>query len=124
MNSESPEARTMYGFSTVAYAPSSAVSRNRSVCPTSLSVIHGNNQMSRNPVTCVLLVLVLAAPLLTPAVAWSMPEFARRYSLSCSVCHDAFPRLNAFGQNFADMNYKLPNWRTANTLDLGDERLA
>src|SRR5690606_6705569 len=68
--------------------------------------------------------LVLAAPLLTPAVAWSMPEFARRYSLSCSVCHDAFPRLNAFGQNFADMNYKLPNWRTANTLDLGDERLA
>lgn len=80
--------------------------------------------MSRNPVTCVLLVLVLAAPLLTPAVAWSMPEFARRYSLSCSVCHDAFPRLNAFGQNFADMNYKLPNWRTANTLDLGDERLA
>src|SRR5690606_13945839 len=108
----------------VAYAPSSAVSRSRSVCPTSLSVIHGNNQMSRNPVTCVLLVLVLAAPLLAPAVAWSMPEFARRYNLSCSVCHDAFPRLNAFGQNFADMNYKLPNWRTANTLDLGDERLA
>lgn len=71
-----------------------------------------------------LLVIVLIAPLLTPADAWSMPEFARRYNLSCSVCHDAFPRLNAFGQNFADMNYKLPNWRDANTQNLGDERLA
>src|SRR5690606_6242974 len=25
---------------------------------------------------------------------------------------------------FADMNYKLPNWRESNTLNLGDERLA
>jgi hypothetical protein len=31
--------------------------------------------------------------------------------------------LNAFGQNFADINYRLPNWRDSHTLKLGDERL-
>ena len=72
----------------------------------------------------VFFVFAIATPLLVPPAAWSMPEFARRYNLSCSVCHDAFPRLNAFGENFADMNYKLPNWRNSNTLNLGDERLA
>lgn len=68
--------------------------------------------------------LALALSLLGPRTAWSIPEFARRYNLTCAVCHDAFPHLNAFGENFAAMNYKLPNWRSSNTLDLGDERLA
>src|SRR5690606_36735915 len=72
----------------------------------------------------VFFVFAIATPLLVPPAAWSMPEFARRYNLTCMVCHDAFPRLNAFGQSFADMNYKLPNWRESNTLNLGDERLA
>lgn len=57
----------------------------------------------------------------TPALA--IPEFARTYDLSCSSCHSAFPRLNAFGENFADNNFRLPNWRDK-TLDTGDERLA
>src|SRR5690606_41010616 len=71
-----------------------------------------------------MVVLTLLWSVLLSDAALSMPEFARRYNLSCSVCHDAFPRLNAFGQAFADMNYRLPNWRTSNTLELGDERLA
>ena len=71
-----------------------------------------------------LLAILLALPLLVPTSASAMPEFARCYNLSCNACHDAFPRLNPFGENFADMNYKLPNWRESNTLDLGDERLA
>ncbi|HEX6993669.1 MAG TPA: hypothetical protein VF339_05925 [Gammaproteobacteria bacterium] len=72
----------------------------------------------------VLAVLTVLWTLLLADTALAMPEFARRYNFSCSVCHDAFPRLNAFGESFADMNYKLPNWRTSNTLELGDERLA
>lgn len=56
--------------------------------------------------------------------ASAMPEFARRYNVSCVTCHQAFPRLNEFGKSFIDANYKMPNWRDSNTLNLGDERLA
>ncbi len=55
--------------------------------------------------------------------ASAMPEFARRYSLSCAACHSAFPRLNKFGEHFAKSNMRLPNWmETAD--QLGDDRLA
>ena len=33
--------------------------------------------------------------------AAAMPEFARRYNMSCAACHAAFPRLNKFGEEFA-----------------------
>lgn len=56
-------------------------------------------------------------------VALSMPAFARQYNLNCVACHDAFPRLNRFGDQFAAMNYRLPQWRDT-MMDLGDSRLA
>lgn len=55
--------------------------------------------------------------------AHSMPAFARQYSVSCVVCHDAFPRLNAFGEHFVATNYRMPQWRET-MMDLGDTRLA
>jgi opacity protein-like surface antigen len=70
----------------------------------------------------------LALALLT-ALAWSglsqaMPGFARQYEMSCSVCHSAYPRLNAFGETFRDeFNMRLPNWKEK-TVSGGDERLA
>lgn len=57
------------------------------------------------------------------APASAMPEFARKYNLSCAACHSAFPRLNKFGEQFAANNFKLSNWRTK-TVDTGDDRLA
>ena len=44
---------------------------------------------------------------LQPAAA--MPEFARRYNMSCAACHAAFPRLNKFGEEFAASNMRLPH---------------
>jgi hypothetical protein len=58
-----------------------------------------------------------------PDVAQSMPAFARQYNISCVACHDAFPRLNGFGEQFAAMNYRMPNWRDT-MADVGDSRLA
>lgn len=52
-----------------------------------------------------------------------MPAFARQYNVSCLLCHDAFPRLNAYGETFAAMNYRMPQWRDT-MADLGDARLA
>lgn len=52
-----------------------------------------------------------------------MPEFARRYNITCAACHSAFPQLNAFGEQFAANNMRLPNWKET-TAKLGDDRLA
>lgn len=61
--------------------------------------------------------------LLVASQAVSMPEFARKYDMSCAACHSAYPKLNQFGEHFAASNFKLPNWREG-TVDAGDSRLA
>jgi hypothetical protein len=42
--------------------------------------------------------------------AWTradaFPAFARKYGMSCSACHDAWPILNAVGVNFRDNGYQ------------------
>lgn len=68
-------------------------------------------------------VSVTALLALSTRTASAMPEFARRYDLSCAACHSAFPRLNKFGEHFANNNMRLSNWKE--TADqLGDSRLA
>lgn len=71
----------------------------------------------------VLVILCFFSALYWSSTALGMPAFARQYDLTCAVCHDAFPRLNTFGQDFADNNFRLPNWRET-MMDIGDERLA
>ncbi|MEY2115850.1 hypothetical protein [Rhodanobacter sp. FW106-PBR-R2A-1-13] len=70
-----------------------------------------------------LLLLGAWLALLPTQSASAMPEFARRYNLSCAACHSAFPRLTKFGELFIKNNMRLPNWmETAD--QLGDDRLA
>ena len=63
----------------------------------------------------VLLALSLAHP--RPAYTLPLPKplaipaFARKYGLPCSACHEAWPKLNAFGQMFRDNGYQLGNDR-------------
>jgi hypothetical protein len=70
--------------------------------------------------------LILIAPLLFVALMCSptaqaapltgiraIPAFARKYGLPCSACHEAWPKLNAFGQTFKDNGYQLGNDRDA-----------
>jgi hypothetical protein len=59
--------------------------------------------------TVLLLGLILAA--VRPAAA--LPAFARKYGLPCSACHEAWPKLNNFGQVFRDNGYQLGNDRDA-----------
>ncbi len=87
--------------------------------------------MSKTPVSIPSVLARVAAWLLVGAGLWTlslqsasaMPEFARRYNLSCAACHSAFPRLNQFGEHFAANNMRLPNWMETSR-QLGDERLA
>jgi hypothetical protein len=72
---------------------------------------------------------LLAAMILALSAMWAIPAdaapmFARQYDLSCAVCHAAFPRLNAFGEQFVASNYRLPNWKEKTTVNVGDEQLA
>src|SRR5947207_5771405 len=43
----------------------------------------------------------------------AFPAFARKYGLPCSACHEAWPKLNAFGQTFKDNGYQLMNDKDA-----------
>ena len=52
----------------------------------------------------------------------SIPAFARMYHVSCKLCHVAFPKLNAFGENFADNGYVFPGKQGEVYKDLNDDR--
>jgi hypothetical protein len=55
--------------------------------------------------------LMLAILLAAVRPAQAIPAFARKYGLPCSACHEAWPKLNNFGQAFKDNGYQLGNDR-------------
>ena len=44
---------------------------------------------------------------------YAIPAFARKYGMPCSACHEAWPKLNNFGQSFKDNGYQMGNDRDA-----------
>jgi hypothetical protein len=66
-----------------------------------------------------LLIAVLAA-VFAAADAGAMPAFARHYQLSCTNCHDPFPRLNPYGAEFAANGFMRPD---GDYLTAGDDLL-
>jgi hypothetical protein len=46
-----------------------------------------------------------------PQTASAIPAFAKKTGLRCSACHEAWPKLNAFGQAFQDNGYQIGNER-------------
>lgn len=46
-------------------------------------------------------------------LAQAIPAFARKYGMPCSACHESWPMLNWFGQQFKDNGYQLGNDRDA-----------
>ncbi len=62
---------------------------------------------------------------LAPRAARAIPAFARRYEVSCTLCHGPFPRLKPYGEAFAGRGYALePGTEPApTTADTGDELL-
>jgi hypothetical protein len=57
---------------------------------------------------------MVAIAVLSAAVpAFGLPAFARKYNLRCSDCHEAWPKLNNFGQTFKDNGYQLMTGRDA-----------
>lgn len=54
--------------------------------------------------------------------AYGMPNFARRYNMSCNGCHMPVPRLNEFGYQFRAAGYRMPDGigKEETSKDMGD----
>jgi hypothetical protein len=58
------------------------------------------------------------------ASARTIPAFARKYGVSCSLCHSPPPRLNAFGETFAGNGFEFqPGEEPRDTVGTGDALL-
>ena len=55
----------------------------------------------------VLVVAAAALAVLLPGTASAIPAFARKYNVACSTCHEAWPKLNDFGELFRDNGYQM-----------------
>ena len=70
----------------------------------------------------VFLVLALAATFARPATG--VPAFARRYRVSCQLCHNPAPALNAFGEQFAGNGFRMSaDEEPRDTIGTGDDLL-
>ena len=62
---------------------------------------------------------------MAPRVARAIPAFARRYKVSCLLCHNPFPTLTAFGERFAGNGFRLvPGEASPDTVGTGDPLLS
>lgn len=54
----------------------------------------------------------------------AIPAFARKYSMSCTTCHEPFPRLKPYGDEFAGNGFVLKDKEAPRyTVNTGDSRL-
>src|SRR5690606_23740905 len=66
-------------------------------------------------------ILMLGA---TAQPAQAIPAFARKYRVSCSMCHSPAPRLNDFGERFANNGFEFaPGEAPRDTINTGDPLL-
>lgn len=76
---------------------------------------------SRAVLASVGITMLLAA---TAAPASAIPAFARRYRVTCSLCHAPVPRLNEFGETFAGNGFQMaPGAEPVDTIATGDPLL-
>jgi len=74
----------------------------------------GVSGIATSPVRSLLyFAVVLGIFLFSCTQASAIPAFARKYGLPCSSCHEAWPKLSPFGQQFKDNGYQLGNDRDA-----------
>lgn len=68
--------------------------------------------------------LTILLLLLMPSTASAIPVFARRYKVSCQLCHNPVPTLTAFGEQFAANGFRMsPTEGARDTLATGDDLL-
>ncbi len=81
------------------------------------------NRENLNHVAIVALVLLLIIP---ANKSDAIPAFARKYQISCQVCHaPAMPRLKAFGDEFAGNGFRMTEYQSPRYfIPAGDDKLS
>ncbi len=74
-------------------------------------------------IALLIITIVLVIP---PDQANAIPAFARKYQISCQVCHSpAMPRLKAFGDEFAGDGFRMTEYESPRYfINTGDDRLS
>ncbi len=71
-----------------------------------------------------LFLLIVLIIMLSVQSAMAIPAFARRYKYSCTTCHDPFPRLKDYGDEFAGNGFIEPDEeRERDYVTAGDDKL-
>jgi hypothetical protein len=74
--------------------------------------------------TSALLALAFAATLLVTETGTAIPAYARKYDMSCNVCHSAVPVLKPYGEAFAANGYQILDKEPPRfTRETGDDML-
>ncbi len=74
----------------------------------------------------ILAVLIFTLALLVPSETYAIPAFARKYQISCQVCHSpALPRLKGFGEDFAGSGFRMTDYESPrHFIETGDDQLS
>jgi len=74
----------------------------------------------------ILFLAVVSGCLIHIPDAGAIPAFARKYQISCQVCHSpAMPRLKAFGDEFAGNGFRMTEYESPrHFIETGDDRLS
>ena len=71
------------------------------------------------PIFLSVAIMILAYP------AYTIPAFARKYSMSCTTCHAPIPRLKAYGDEFAGNGFEMEDKEAPRyTMKTGDDKLS
>jgi len=82
--------------------------------------------MKRNLISRISSIVLFILVIIPGREGNAIPAFARKYSISCQVCHaPAMPRLKAFGEDFAGEGFRLKEYESPrHFLQTGDDRLS
>jgi hypothetical protein len=82
--------------------------------------------MKKSDITRITILALVALLFIPLRQADAIPAFARKYQISCQVCHTpAMPRLKEFGNTFAGNGYRMTDYEAPRYyIDVGDEKLS
>jgi hypothetical protein len=80
--------------------------------------------MKRNILIWMQVLIIAFLPVITMNIN-AIPAFARKYQISCQVCHSPAPYLKPFGNDFAGNGYRLTEYESPRYfIQTGDEKLS
>ncbi len=82
--------------------------------------------MKKSKFAGVFILAVIVLLIIPAGKADAIPAFARKYQISCQVCHSpAMPALKAFGDDFAGAGFRMTDYESPRYfINTGDERLS